>query len=95
MTARDHLVHAHIGNCVVKDRNHPLYGDLHPRFGVDGGENDVPELVEYLRVLRQIGYIADGKQNVVAFEVRPHQGDTSAAVIANAKRTLLEAWARL
>lgn len=93
--AKDHLVHAHIGNCVVKDSNHPLYGDLHPRFGVPGGENDVPELVEYLRVLRDIGYIGDGKQNVVAFEVRPHQGDTSAAVIANAKRTLLEAWARL
>jgi sugar phosphate isomerase/epimerase len=93
--AKDHLVHAHIGNCVVNDRNHPLYGDLHPRFGVDGGENDVPELVEYLRVLREIGYIGDGKQNVVAFEVRPHQGDTSAAVVANAKRTLIEAWARL
>ena len=93
--AKDHLVHAHIGNCVLNDRNHPLYGDLHPRFGVEGGENDVPELVEYLRVLREIGYIGDGKQNVVAFEVRPHQGETSAAVIANAKRTLIEAWARL
>jgi sugar phosphate isomerase/epimerase len=93
--AKDHLVHAHIGNCVVKDRSHPLYGDLHPRFGVEGGENDVAELAEYLRVLREIGYIGDGKQNVVAFEVRPHQGDTSAVVIANAKRTLIEAWARL
>jgi sugar phosphate isomerase/epimerase len=93
--AKDHLVHAHIGNCVVKDRSHPLYGDLHPRFGVEGGENDVPELTEYLRVLREIGYIGDGKQNIVAFEVRPHQGDTSAVVIANAKRTLIEAWARL
>ncbi len=93
--ARDHLVHAHIGNCVLKDRSHPLYGDLHPRFGVEGGENDVPELIEYLRVLRNIGYIGEGKQNVVAFEVRPHQGDTSAAIVANAKRTLMEAWARL
>ncbi len=93
--AKDHLVHAHIGNCVVNDRNHPLYGDLHPRFGVDGGENDVPELIEYLRVLCEIGYIGDGKQNIVAFEVRPHQGDTSGMVIANAKRTLIEAWARL
>lgn len=93
--AKDHLVHAHIGNCVMNDRNSPLYGDLHPRFGVEGGENDVPELVEYLRVLREIGYIGEGKQNIVAFEVRPHQGDTSGVVIANAKRTLIEAWARL
>lgn len=93
--AKDHLVHAHIGNCVLKDPSHPLYGDLHPRFGVDGGENDVPQLIEYLHVLREIGYVGEGRQNVVAFEVRPHRGDTSAAVIANAKRTLIEAWARL
>jgi sugar phosphate isomerase/epimerase len=93
--ARDHLVHAHIGNCVLNDKGNPLYGDLHPRFGVEGGENDVPEVVEYLSVLRDIGYIGDGKQNVVAFEVKPAGGESSAVVIANAKRTLLEAWARL
>jgi len=92
--AREHLVHAHVGNCVLNERSHPLYGDLHPRFGCEGGENDVPELIEYLRVLRDIGYVGNGKQNVVAFEVRPHQDDTSAIVVANAKRTLLEAWAR-
>jgi len=83
--ARDHLVHAHIGNCVLNDKGNPLYGDLHPRFGVEGGENDVPEVVEYLSVLRDIGYIGDGKQNVVAFEVKPAGGESSAVVIANAK----------
>lgn len=92
--AKDHLVHAHIGNCVLNDRSHPLYGDLHPRFGVEGGENDVPELVEYLRMLREIGYIGEGKQNIVAFEVKP-AGEPSAITVANAKRTLIEAWARL
>ncbi len=94
-TAKDHLVHAHIGNCVLDDQKHPLYGDKHPRFGIEGGENDVPETTEFLRVLKKIGYIGAGKQNIVAFEVRPHGEDTSAAVIANAKRTLMEAWARL
>lgn len=94
-TAGDHLVHAHIGNCVVKDRAHSLYGDLHPRFGVPGGENGVPELVDYLRELMNVGYIGEGKQNVVAFEVKPYGGETSSAVIAQAKRTLMEAWARL
>jgi len=93
--AKDHIVHAHIGNCVLNDKGHPLYGDLHPRFGVEGGENDVPELVEYLRMLREIGYIGDGKQNVVAFEVKPQAGESSAIVVASAKRTLIEAWARL
>jgi len=44
---RDHLVHAHIGNCVMRDRAHPAYGDQHPRFGIAGGENDTPEAVSY------------------------------------------------
>lgn len=93
--AKDYITHIHVGNCVLNDQRHPLYGDLHPRFGCDGGENDVPELVEFLRVLRDIGYVGEGKQNVVGFEVRPHQGETSELIIANAKRTLMEAWARL
>jgi len=42
---QDHLVHAHVGNCVV-DPNTPGYGDLHLRFGWPGGCNDVDELVE-------------------------------------------------
>jgi hypothetical protein len=31
----------------------------------------------------------------VAFEVKPAAGETSGAIIANAKRTLTEAWARV
>ena len=94
-TAAGHLVHAHIGNCVLDDQESPLYGDKHPRFGIEGGENDVPEIVEFLRVLKNVGYIGPGKQNIVAFEVRPHGDESSDAVVANAKRTLMEAWARL
>lgn len=93
--AKDYLVHVHIGNCVVKDPSHPAYGDLHPRFDLPGGENGVQEVREFLRVLLEIGYIGAGKQNIVAFEVKPMPDETSAAVIANAKRTLMEAWALL
>jgi len=96
-TAKDHLIHVHIGNCVMKDPDHPAYGDEHPRFGIPGGENGVPELVEWLRALFEIGYL-DGKMpKPVSFEVKPilAQGETTAAVVANAKRTLNQAWARL
>jgi hypothetical protein len=27
----------------MRDKSHPAYGDQHPRFGVPGGENDVPQ----------------------------------------------------
>ena len=96
-TAREHIIHAHMGNCVL-EQGHKLYGDLHPHFGIAGGVNDVAELTTYLRSLLEIGYIGPGGKNIVAFEVRPHgthAGDTSEGVIANAKETLNRAFARL
>jgi len=44
MPIKDYLVHAHMGNCILQDKEHPGYGDQHPRFGIKGGENDVKEL---------------------------------------------------
>lgn len=94
-TAKNYLVHVHIGNCILKDTNHPAYGDKHPPFGAAGGENDVEEVRLFLKALMDIGYIGAGKQNVVAFEVKPLSGESSEVVVTNAKRTLMEAWARL
>jgi len=94
-TARDYLNHAHIGNCYIKDPADPAYGDVHPRFGYPGSENDVDELVEYLKVLMEIGYIGEGSENVVAFEVKPVGNESSDIVIAQSKRTLRKAWSKL
>lgn len=92
---KDYLVHAHIGNCIVADPSMPGYGDMHPRFGCMGGENDVDELVEYLRVLMDVGFLNKENRPIVSFEVKPLPGEDSDVVIANAKRTLNTAWARL
>ncbi len=94
---KDHIVHIHIGNCVVKDKSHPAYGDKHPRFGIEGGENDVDELVDFLKALFDVGYLGYGKDPlpIVAFEVQGVGDEKPEIVIANAKRTLLEAWAKL
>lgn len=92
---KDYLVHVHIGNAVVGDPSHPAYGDAHPRFGIEGGANDVRELTDFLRVLFDIGYLGEGGPRIVSFEVKPLAGESSEIVIANAKRTLNEAWARL
>ena len=91
-TAKDHLVHAHMGNCVMRDKAHPAYGDNHPRFGVPGGENDVPQVVEYIKTLMQVGYLNDKSPAILSFEVKPMADESSEVVIANAKRTLREAW---
>jgi sugar phosphate isomerase/epimerase len=93
--AAPYMVHAHIGNCVIQNKESKVFGDLHPRFGCEEGENGVEELVEFLRQLMAIGYIGDGKQNVVAFEVKPYFDETPETLIAQSKRVLLEAWAKL
>jgi sugar phosphate isomerase/epimerase len=87
------LVHAHVGSCVVDDREHPAYGDTHPRFGV--GEIDVPELAEFLDALFDVGYLGGADRPIVSFEVSPAMGEDPEIVVANAKRTFQRAWARL
>ena len=89
----DYLVHAHMGNCVMHDAGHEAYGDSHPRFGVPAGENDVPELTEYLRELKAAGYLDKSRRPVLSFEVKPLAGESVAALIAGSKRALDEAWA--
>lgn len=91
---KDYIVHAHIGNCVM-DESLPGWGDQHPRFGCQGGKNDVAELTDYLRVLMDIGFLSEKKRPIVSFEVKPLANEDSDVVIANAKRTLNQAWAKL
>ena len=92
---KEYLVYAHIGNCVLADPSLPGYGDLHPRFGFPRGENDVGELISFLRVLMDIGYLNKKDSPIISFEVKPFADEDTDIVIANAKRTLNEAWARL
>ncbi len=90
---KDYIIHAHMGNCMIKDKSDPAYGDAHPRFGYPGGENDVQELVEYLEILLEIGYLDANNRRILSFEVKPVGDEDADIVIANAKRTLNLAWA--
>lgn len=97
-TVQDHVIHIHIGNAYTANRDSPAYGDQHPRFGLPDSPNDVPQLVEFLRALFHIGYFEKDlptSKPVVSFEVKPLPGEPPQLVIANSKRVLKEAWARL
>ena len=91
---KDSLVHAHLGNCVL-DPQSPAFGDQHPRFGFPGGENDTAEVQAFLDKLFDIGFLGSEKRPFVGFEVKPQPGESSKAVIANAKRVFSEAWSQL
>jgi sugar phosphate isomerase/epimerase len=94
-----YITHLHIGNCVLKDRNHPAYGDQHPRFGVNGGENDVEQLREFFAALFAEGVLKKdpvptvGEKPLISFEVKPMAGENPVLVLANSKRVFKQAWA--
>jgi sugar phosphate isomerase/epimerase len=95
-----YITHLHIGNCVLKDRSHPAYGDQHPRFGVKGGENDVEQLREFFAALFAGGVLkkdsaAAGEKPLISFEVKPMAGENPRLVLANSKRVFKQAWAQL
>jgi sugar phosphate isomerase/epimerase len=95
-TGIEHIIHVHAGNCIMRDPNQPGYGDQHPRFGVEGGENGVQELREYLECLLDYGYFdkeLPTDRPVLTFEVKPLPGETPELVIASTKRVFREAWA--
>jgi len=100
-TADRHLIHAHIGNCVVDHPNSALYGDFHPRFGHPLGRNDLPEVIDYLRQLDAVQYWTKARERlggtpILSMELRTIPGEESPeAVLANGKRTFMRAWAQV
>jgi sugar phosphate isomerase/epimerase len=94
----DYLIHAHFGNCVMRDPEHPCYGDQHPPFGVPGSENGIEELRLFLEALIYCGFFAKSvptSMPVLSMEIKPRPGESSELVIANGKRVLKYAWAQL
>jgi len=94
-TAKPFLRHVHIGNCVMRFPDHPAYGDNHPVFGIEEGENGIEELAEFLRQILKIGYTSDQNRRIVSFELKPYGDQTSEQVIANGRETLDAAWAKV
>ncbi len=89
-------LHFHIGNCVLRDRKHPLYGDLQPRFGVPEGELDTPDVRDYFKLLLDKKLLDPENKPVLSVEVRPLLAEEySEVIIANAKRVIKQAWASL
>ncbi|MDI7258848.1 MAG: TIM barrel protein [Thermodesulfobacteriota bacterium] len=91
---KDYLVSAHLGNCVCADKRHPAYGDIQPRFGLPGGEIDLPEVIHFFRVLKANDFFNKPQLPIVSAEVRPVlAGEISEIVLANTKRVIRQAWA--
>jgi len=87
-----HIRHVHMGNAVLHDKTSVAYGDKHPHFGYPESENNTPQLAAYLKMLLDGGFLNTHNRPLVSFEVKPQVGEDPDLVLANAKRTLNQAW---
>ncbi len=94
-TLRPYLTHFHIGNTVCENPSAEGYGDEHQRFGFTNSSNDTNELLQFLRVLKNEGFMNAENPYVLSFEVKPWKNEDADLVVANAKRVLNRAWALL
>ena len=93
-TCRPYITHLHFGNAVA-DPQAEGYGDLHQRLGYPNSANDIPELFDYLKVLKEEGFFHAEDPLVLSMEVSPTKDEDEGIVLANTKRCLNRAWAML
>ncbi len=93
-TLRPYITHFHIGNAVVK-KGCEAYGDQHPRFGFPESANDIAQLLNFFRVLKEEGFLNAEAPYVLSFEVKPWKGEDGDLILAGTKRVINRAWALL
>jgi sugar phosphate isomerase/epimerase len=71
--AKGYIGHIHLGNCIVKDKQHPLYGDNHIPWDYAGGEYGSDDAEVFLRKLAAVGYFSKKARSTVSFEMRPYE----------------------
>ena len=86
------LRRVHLGNCILKDKSHPLYGDRHVPIGFDGGEIDIPEVTNILRYLLEVGFLNKKNRGSLLIEMTRWPGRTEEETIKDNLSRLEQAW---
>lgn len=92
MGFKDYIRHVHIGGCILKDKGHKWWGDMHPPIGIPGGEVDIPQLALMLELLCEAGYMKKGTKATMSLEVRAFPGMTPDETISDNISRLQKAW---
>jgi len=91
-TCAPYLRRVHLGNCVLRDTASPLYGDQHPPIGIEGGEIDVPQVAEILRLLLDAGYLSRERRGALVVEMQPFPGRSAEETVLDSMQRILRAW---
>jgi len=92
--SRGFIGHIHLGNCILKNRRHPLFGDKHVPWGLPESEYDVDELAELLRVGLEIGYFRQEGRGSASFEMRPYPDKSPEETLEIAFDKFEQAWGK-
>jgi len=94
-TCAPYLKRVHLGNCVLRNPKHPRYGDTHPPIGFPEGEIDVPQVVEILTRLLDVGFLDRENRGNLVIEMTPWPGKTVEETVADNLTRLEQAWRRV
>lgn len=94
-TSMRYTRHVHLGNCILKDRNHPWWGDKHPPLGMSGSEVDVPQVAEVLQLLWDTGYLSSEHRPIISLEIQAYPGKGVDETINDNLSRLHQAWERV
>ena len=86
------LKRVHLGNCVSRNPDDPFYGDKHPPIGYPGGEIDVPQLVEILRMLHEVGFLDQTNRGDLVLELNPFPSRSEDESVADNLGRVARAW---
>lgn len=87
-----YIKRVHLGNCVLKDTSHPLYGDKHPPMNLPGGEIAEPELIRILSALLEVGFLSKENRKPLIMEMTPFPGKSVEYTVEKTKELLYRAW---
>jgi len=84
--------HLHLGNCILRNPQHPLFGDKHVPWGIPESEYGPEALAECLALGLAAGYLGPASRGTASFEMRPYPDLGPEASIERFLATLAEAW---
>ncbi len=88
----DYLGHIHLGNCIMKDRAHPMFGDKHVPLCIDGGEYGVADLAELFRAGLDLGYFSREHRGSASIEMRTVGGEDPLKALDRYYEMVCAAW---
>lgn len=91
-SAKKHLYHIHLGNCVISNRESPWFGDKHPPIGYPDGEVGKEEVKRIFTKLLEVGYISSDRRGRITLETRCMPGLTYMQTIDEQLELIHDVW---